>query len=757
MATGMYLHGSIPRSSSTTDLLDTAIPNSVSNRKRRVGSGLKNSFSSFEAWSIPPPIASAGAGTSSSSIKTAKTSTAVERPHHAPPPRQLTPYQLQRKQMKNSFQFPNGENFTPKNRCMSKSSSTIQLVTPPIHQQPPIQPPPLRTQTLTGFGGAFDSRNVDRGNSIGVPRSQSLPSLPQQRLLPPNTFLRHSQYQSPSGVQCFNSKSSPANSTDSNLSSNISNGSNRDSMRGSSSSIQSKPTTVSTPEKELAMSSKPFMSAAQPTGSPQKSLGSSDESSNDEDFHSARASLIEEEGEKEPGTEQPQQLDSEQPQLEPRLALQVGLEPERIENDDNELESDDDLAIKEDRHPLAESELELSREEEKPEKRQQECKIEKPVPQFPTLTEGIGNDINNNDGSKKSKFGKLFRKILHSSTPNRLRKRKRNQTPSSSSSPVIAPPPKARHRNVSVTDEGSPLSSLKDTDAGKTPSHSRQQKVNHEHRHSYNSKTGVHDTPDKTRQSSLTPSLESDEDVLMDTDLVFDSLLLKADSNHPSSWNRQRDLQLKLQTLASPDDSTIIRGNRESSNPNPKPLAKQETDDDDSNVDYELVQEFSKLGNFIEGPSNGIEKNENLSVFEDPAAIRSQQVTLPPQRSPKRPKLPSKNLAQSFYGHYDSDTRLIKRLQENWNDIRFDSAPPSTTNEGFHDKSLRFAQDVYVKDTWAPVEYHRSDKLFIKDRRRMMRLENSGFINSIKRELNEYKRNEMAVHIDSANFTHFFV
>lgn len=100
---------------------------------------------------------------------------------------------------------------------------------------------------------------------------------------------------------------------------------------------------------------------------------------------------------------------------------------------------------------------------------------------------------------------------------------------------------------------------------------------------------------------------------------------------------------------------------------------------------------------------------------------------------------------------------MIKRLQENWDNIHFDSAPPVMANGGSREKSLRFAHDVYVKHTWSPIEYFRSDKRFIRERRRMMQLENSGFVNSIKRELNEYKRDEMAVHIDSAKFTHFFV
>lgn len=46
-------------------------------------------------------------------------------PEHKPQHR-LTPYQIQRNNMRESFQFPNGENFTPRNR-LPKSSSAISL------------------------------------------------------------------------------------------------------------------------------------------------------------------------------------------------------------------------------------------------------------------------------------------------------------------------------------------------------------------------------------------------------------------------------------------------------------------------------------------------------------------------------------------------------------------------------------------------------------------------------------------------------
>ncbi|GAV47476.1 hypothetical protein ZYGR_0H03190 [Zygosaccharomyces rouxii] len=727
MATGMYMYGSIPRSSSTSDLFDASIPHNVNSRRRKAGSGLKNSFSSFDVWSIPASSPTEATSSSSAASIRSTTTTRTARRHQPPPPRPLTPYQLQRKQMKSSFQFPNGENFTPRNKRMTKSSSAIQLATPAVHQQAPIQlPPPSRAQTLNGFRAG---RNFTMD---GMPRSQSLTSLSPQRT---NTPWKNNLLGSHPGIYPF----ANSNSTETTLSSNGSSRSIRNGVRTSSGSVQSRPTTVSTPDREVAPSFKPFLPTVEPGDSPPKSLGSS----NDEDFQSARGSLIEEE--------------QESPQLEPRLSLQVGLEPEQIADD----QLDDELSIYQDEVPVQAPEPKPEPVPEPLKKREvREPSVKEHVTRQ-TVQQLSPLASNDDKVSRKSKVGKFFRRILHNSTPNALRKRKRNQTPSSSSSgsPVIAPLHKARHRNVSVTDEGSPLPSIKSSSVQKTRSNPRQQqKQKQDTRNSRNdTETSFNDTTDKCRQSSLTPSLEAEEDVLMDTDLVFDSLLLKADSNHPSTWNRQRDLQLKLQTLASPKKSPTDEKEGESFSSNSNSLVTRQTDDDESNVDYELIQEFSKLGNYIEGPSNAIEQNKALKNQEIPPSTDLPHTTLPPRRSPRRPNLPNKSLVQSFYGHDDSNTRIIKRLQKNWDNVHFDSAPPLTTNGGAREKSLRFAQDVYVKDTWSPVEYFRSDKLFIKERRRMMQLENSGFVNSIKRELNEYKRDEMAVHIDSAKFTHFFV
>ncbi|AQZ17908.1 AFR1 (YDR085C) and YER158C [Zygosaccharomyces parabailii] len=690
--TSMGMQMNIPRSNSTTDLFSTALPGTGIRvtRKRKPGLDLKQSASasSLDLRNIPRNTRTLSAPPYNSRLpysvpRNKRPLGPISEVGHA----KLTPYQLQRKQMRSSFQFPNGENFTPKNRYMSKSSSTLSLASRSqsvggITQRP--AGPMLGTTSrsvLSPMSHAMQDpmQGPMQGPLLGtMPRSQSLTSL--------SPF--QSQMRGPLPKQLGHLSASPVNSTDSTVSSN------------SGSSVGSRATTVTTPEKSMQTAFGPVFVPETTLKQPEARLGQElDPIVEPKPDHIITPKL---DPILEPNSES---IVEERPKSKFRTTSQPDVRP------DLELKDLQQIA-----DPLIKlpGTLEMSNE--------------------PTLSSHETPPEEKTPEPTKSKIGKLFRKIFHSSsTGSVMRKRKRNQrdsnstTPSSSSSPVLAPPPKARHR-VSVTAEGSPLSS---------PMGIGLTKDQCEHGSPIRSlKTNLSDNwqvDNDDCKISLTTSLENEDDVLMDTDLVFDSLLLKADSSSTSSWKKQQDLQLKLQALASPEKS---QQGKEAS------LRKQTSEEDDPNVDYELVREFSKLGSYIEAPTI------------TPTSGRFPNL---PQRSPRRPSLPNKHLAKSFYDQDYSENKLIKRLQKNWGTIHFDSTPPVATNEGVREKSLRFAEDVYVKDTWSPEDYLRSDKNFIKDRRRMMQLENSGFIQSIKLELNEYKRHEMPVHCDSTKFTHFFV
>lgn len=692
-STGIGMQMNIPRSNSTTDLFNTALPGTGIRvtRKRKPGLELKQSASasSLDLRNIPRNTRTLSAPPYNSRLpysvpRNKRPLGPISEVGHA----RLTPYQLQRKQMRSSFQFPNGENFTPKNRYISKSSSTLSLATrsQSIAQRPagPMLgstsrsiPSPMSNAMQGSIQGSMQG-SMQGSLPSTMPRSQSLTSLSPLQ----------SQMRGPLHRQLGHLSASPVNSTDSTVSSN------------SGSSVGSRATTVTTPEKNMQTTFGPVFvpetTLKQPEARFRQELEPIVEPKPDH-IMAPRLDQI-----SEPNSES---IVEERPKSKLETKSQPDIRPD-LEREDLQQIAD----------PLIRLPGTVERSNE------------------PTLSSHETTPEEKTPEPTKSKIGKLFRRIFHSSsTGSVMRKRKRNQrdsnstTPSSSSSPVLAPPPKARHR-VSVTAEGSPLSSpmgiglAKDQCEQESPIRSFKTDL---------SENWQIDNDDC--KISLTTTLENEDDVLMDTDLVFDSLLLKADSNSTSSWKKQQDLQLKLQALASPEKSQQVK---EAS------LHKQRSEEDDPNVDYELVREFSKLGSYIEAPT---------------ITPTSDRFPTLPQRSPRRPSLPNKHLAKSFYDQDYSENKLIKRLQENWGTIHFDSTPPVATSEGVREKSLRFAEDVYVKDTWSPEDYLRSDKNFIKDRRRMMQLENSGFIQSIKLELNEYKRHEMPVHCDSTKFTHFFV
>ncbi|EJS43955.1 YER158C [Saccharomyces arboricola H-6] len=87
-------------------------------------------------------------------------------------------------------------------------------------------------------------------------------------------------------------------------------------------------------------------------------------------------------------------------------------------------------------------------------------------------------------------------------------------------------------------------------------------------------------------------------------------------------------------------------------------------------------------------------------------------------------------------------------------------------------KSLRFANEIYVNDTWSPVDYCRCDNTFLDN---FSKVKSQDISNSstlignnlsstknisnieIKMEVNEFKKREMRVHQDSARYTHYYL
>ncbi|CAD6621629.1 XXYS1_4_G0005180.mRNA.1.CDS.1 [Saccharomyces cerevisiae] len=87
-------------------------------------------------------------------------------------------------------------------------------------------------------------------------------------------------------------------------------------------------------------------------------------------------------------------------------------------------------------------------------------------------------------------------------------------------------------------------------------------------------------------------------------------------------------------------------------------------------------------------------------------------------------------------------------------------------------KSLRFADEIYVNDTWSAADYCRCDNTFLNNfsKGKSQDITNpSTFVGNnlsstknisnieIKMEVNEFKRKEMRVHQDSAKYTHYYL
>ncbi|QLQ82064.1 hypothetical protein HG537_0G03190 [Torulaspora globosa] len=618
----------IPRSNSTSDLYE--IPATAG-----AGNGRKKQFSAVISRNRSQPslqVSSGGGGLYRSQSRSNSCYSLEQKnilksiPEMRQPNYVLTPYQLQRKQMKDSFQFPNGESFTPRSRLgnvpRSNSSTTLS--------------------------------NPGRTLSQVLSRSQSMNSLP----------LESPRYQKPS-MTIASSSPSPVGSRNSNSSYN--------SMRDHSSN-----------------------------GSTNPSSGPSAHNSNtalhlaaDEKSHFILAATLATSGDtKRPsvtvdgrGAEKSNNLsDEERPSVVPASApLDEKLEAKR--DDKKDCEKDRGSSLK--RQPGSGTKLGA----------------------FFKKIFSLSSSRNPSPTSSASSSSTSIVSLSQLSPLNLARRKKRRRMDTDiSGSTVSSPRP-----------DGRPVSSKPKLEASQP-------------------KAGSDDQTQTTENVEVclpTEDEQNDEDcddILMDTDLVFDSLLLKADIGRPSYQQKQTEPWQELKNPPNYDSSSAI---------DPVDARHGETfKEAESNIDYELISEFSRLGTFIEDSSKTAHAN------------------LPP-RSARRPTLPDKELAKSFYhpvyGETDFGHYLIKRLYQDWKVVHLDEAlHKDDTKAAFAEKRLRFADEIYVNDTWSQYDYQRSDKRFIKNRRRMMQLEKGAFIQAIKLELNEFKRNEMVVHQESVRFTHLF-
>ncbi|SMN21137.1 similar to Saccharomyces cerevisiae YER158C Protein of unknown function, has similarity to Afr1p [Maudiozyma saulgeensis] len=234
----------------------------------------------------------------------------------------------------------------------------------------------------------------------------------------------------------------------------------------------------------------------------------------------------------------------------------------------------------------------------------------------------------------------------------------------------------------------------------------------------------------------ITLSLDLENEIdnnLMDTDLIFDSILLKMNNGKTTTLNAKPKKIENFTPIVSQKEIPSVDNSCQ----------------DPNFVDHNLINDFAKLGNFI-----------NLSISDD--------INQPPPRSSKRPTLDSKRTASEFY---NSQQNIIRRLQNEFGIVLMDETPSKETsssgkrtilkipshvnNKGTNKKSVQFTDKVYLTNTYSLTEYERKDRGF-KRRMTLLMQGDRTFFDSVKKELNYYKSHEMAVHQDMKQYTQFF-
>ncbi|CAL9730115.1 hypothetical protein MOUN0_I06986 [Monosporozyma unispora] len=216
------------------------------------------------------------------------------------------------------------------------------------------------------------------------------------------------------------------------------------------------------------------------------------------------------------------------------------------------------------------------------------------------------------------------------------------------------------------------------------------------------------------------------EQSFMDTDLLFDSLLLKV--NKPKTPHILTSQTFPI--LSGMDKETLTSEHSNLSN-----FEDSETDLS-SIFDDSLISDFGLLGDMI--------------------TLRS-----PPPRSNHRPKIASIENAKRFYHSKLEFKDFINRLNMDFeNVIVYDTVNEIKNNysipqpQYIYKHNVRFASNVYISKVATKEEYDRCDHIFLRNRQL---LNNPDFVDSIKWEINEFKKNEMVVNKNSIQFTQFFM
>ncbi|AGO14011.1 AaceriAGR154Cp [[Ashbya] aceris (nom. inval.)] len=298
------------------------------------------------------------------------------------------------------------------------------------------------------------------------------------------------------------------------------------------------------------------------------------------------------------------------------------------------------------------------------------------------------------------------------------------------------------------------------------------------------------DLTEENNDNSSLSSYEREPASLFDIDLVFDTLLLKNDRHdEPKKDGKGSAKEQSRET----NPCVVIKHDA-------PPAAKRTSLTHE--LDYELIHEFSKLGEYIRTGTEGQDLGATL------LSLSSFNNLTPPPRSNRRPVFRQPDVSQSFYhsnmtlspgfakgarannklSAFQYKDRVLSNLQLHWKVVHVNetmprqsspaksimssqpslelpnsassrsSSPLGSAKSVKSSKRIEFAEVIYVNDTYSHWEYRRSDKRFLRERKQLMTSAHGlPFVQAVKWELNEYKKHEMMVHPESMQNTQFFV
>lgn len=239
------------------------------------------------------------------------------------------------------------------------------------------------------------------------------------------------------------------------------------------------------------------------------------------------------------------------------------------------------------------------------------------------------------------------------------------------------------------------------------------------------------------------------KNLLFDSDLIFDSLLLKADKtiNNNSNIILNGLNYAKNNGISSINSNKLIQNDIQFINKDNNHQKIIIDNDIDSELEVDMDMDMD------------LDNDNDVTLLDEPVSNDCFFENFIPPRSDKRPIItnsPSMRLSLILDSYQNNMDHLIQRLELQFdNIILIDAHDQVRPPHYIHcNKQVRFAPDIYVTETWDFSEYPRQNPFFQAEHK--SQLNNIQYLETVKRELNQYKSTEMSVHAESQQFTQFF-